>query len=269
MRPSPDRVRAPTGRAWRCRGTGRGCAGRGPRAPAPREGRSSTRMGTLRRRARTRTAVRSSAAAATRSNCSGLTVGSGSSAAASRRSTASHSLTMPLAVALLARRRRRAGDGRRLRRADRAAAGEQLAQQARRPRRAVAVLEVDLGRADPRHGIVRVGLAPVAVGVERRRVVVLGGGQRGLRLEHGGVVGGGGAGAGERPRRRSPDRPRRERSQASSSSRWMAGSRCARTFHSAHYTARGLQARRGRSRFDRRLPPGVGDNGRSTVTTVV
>ena len=91
--------------------------------------------------------------------------GSGPSLAASRRSTASHSLTMPLRRPS-PRRRCRAGGGRRPRRAGRARAGEQLAQQAR-GLAGLAVVEVDLGRSQPGLGVVGVGLAPAAVGVER------------------------------------------------------------------------------------------------------
>ena len=77
-------------------------------------------------------------------------------------------------------------------------AGEQLAQQAR-GLGGLLVLEVHLGRPQPRLGVFGVGVAPAAVRLERRLRVVLLARERRLELDHGGVVRGRLAGGAQGP----------------------------------------------------------------------
>ena len=89
-----------------------------------------------------------------------------------------------------------------------ARAGEQLAQQARGLGGFV-VVEVDLGRPDPGLRVVRVGLAPAPVGLERLLGLVLLARQRRLQLDHGRVVRRRLAGAARAPASRCAGRPPR------------------------------------------------------------
>ena len=146
--------------------------------------------GTLPSRARISGGSSSRAPTAIRSNSSGGSRGLGPSLrrvqAQGREPLLDHALGVALLLAGDAEQVARVGLVERVE----PRAGEQLAQQARRLG-GLAEVDVDLGRSQPGLGVVGVGLAPAAVGLERGLRVVLLARQRRFELDHGRVVGGG------------------------------------------------------------------------------